>query len=65
MSAVVWLSAISSSAVGFDYPAATERLKIIGAFHAAYWHPAMISKPLAKADNALYRRSGISAGAEW
>jgi dimethylsulfone monooxygenase len=40
--------------------AATERLKIIGAFHTAYWHPAMIAKSASTIDVASGGRYALN-----
>ena len=45
--------------------AATQRLKIIGAFHTAYWHPAMIAKSAATIDAASGGRYALNILSGW
>jgi FMNH2-dependent dimethyl sulfone monooxygenase len=45
--------------------AATERLKIIGAFHTAYWHPAMIAKSASTIDVASGGRYAVNILSGW
>ena len=45
--------------------AATERLKIIGAFHTAYWHPAMIAKSASTIDVASGGRYSLNILSGW
>ena len=45
--------------------AATERLKIIGAFHTAYWHPAMIAKSASTIDVASGGRYALNILSGW
>jgi len=45
--------------------AATQRLKIIGAFHTAYWHPAMIAKSAATIDVVSNGRYALNILSGW
>ena len=45
--------------------AATQRLKIIGAFHTAYWHPAFIAKSASTIDVASGGRYAINILSGW
>jgi len=45
--------------------AATARLKIIGAFHTAYWHPAMIAKSASTIDVASGGRYALNILSGW
>ena len=45
--------------------AATRSLKIIGAFHTAYWHPAMIAKSAATIDVASGGRYAVNILSGW
>jgi FMNH2-dependent dimethyl sulfone monooxygenase len=45
--------------------AATQRLKIIGAFHTAYWHPAMIAKSASTVDVVSGGRYALNILSGW